>query len=137
MRMPSRPRRLGAGLLVLGVLASSGCGRAGAGDPTDAQGVLRSALDAWATGQSPAEAARATGIVISEPRWEAGDRLVRYAIRPETRPAGFDLACTADLTLEAPKGKPAREAAAYTVSTRPRRTVIRSPFDAPAPSTGR
>jgi hypothetical protein len=124
-------RRSSAALLALAALALAGCGRAGANDPDDAQAVLRAALDAWAAGRTLDEAGRETGIVLADPRWQAGDRLVRYEIAAETRPAGFDLTCTADLTFETSKGKPARELATYTVSTRPRRTVIRSPFDAP------
>lgn len=126
--------------MALAVASAAGCGQAGAHDPEDAREVLVTVLDAWSAGLSMEDAGRQTGAVVTDPRWEAGDRLVAYEVRPETRAVGFDLGYTVELTLESAAGKTTREVAAYTVSTSPRRTVIRSPFDTPPPTpspTGR
>ncbi|AMV36274.1 hypothetical protein [Planctomyces sp. SH-PL62] len=129
--------RLAAALLVLAAWPTAGCGPAGAEDPADARRLLQSALDAWKAGRTIDQAAAESGVVLSEPRWESGFRLVGHEIRPDAHAAGFDLACTAELSLEAPKGKRTREVATYTISTHPARTVIRSPLDMPAAGASR
>jgi hypothetical protein len=118
-------------LLALAALAPAGCGHAGADNPDQARQVLGAALEAWKAGKSVEAAQGETGIVVGDPQWQAGYKLVRYEVADEARPAGFDLSYPAELWLEDARGQPAHEKAAFTVSTRPSRTVIRAPFDKP------
>jgi hypothetical protein len=128
-----RPRlRISVALLALTVVPSIfGCGQAGADDPASARDVLLTALDAWKAGKTVDAARGETGVIVGDPQWQVGYKLVRYEIGGEARPAGFDLNYPAELWMEDAEGRPAREKAVFTVSTRPARTVTRAAFDRP------
>jgi hypothetical protein len=55
-------------------------------------------------------------------------KLSRYQVADSGRPTGFDLKIPVELWLEDSKGKLTQEKVNYTVSVKPARTVLRSPF---------
>ena len=67
-------------------------------------------------------------IVVNDPSWTAGFKLSRYQVADTAGIAGFDLKIPVELWLEDSKGKTVQEKVKYTVSTKPARTVIRSPL---------
>jgi hypothetical protein len=125
--MPHAPTlaRLIAGLALAGLL---GCGpTARQADPATARATLRRALDAWQKGDSLDAFQRTSSLAsIAEPEWQRGTRLLRYDLREEAEPSGFDLRFAARLTLQDRAGRKYLANAVYDVSTAPALVVIRS-----------
>jgi hypothetical protein len=120
-----RPWWLAGSLLIL-----SGCGAGGAAeqaDPAKAQETLNAVLDAWKSGEKPADLEKRTPpIHVKDLDWVGGFRLVGYkADAAAGKLAGFDMSYPVVLELESPKGKSVKKNAVYTVTTRPELLVSR------------
>jgi hypothetical protein len=110
------------------LLAVSGCSEVPppAADPDAARGALHAALDAWQRGDSFGSLGTAQPpIYVTDWKWRAGAKLVRYEIATIDRPLGADLRCPVQLWIDKGKGKPVRETAEYNVATHPALTVAR------------
>jgi hypothetical protein len=99
-------------------------------DPAKGREALKGVLDTWKKGGTPDDVKKGSpAIVVSDPDWEGGYRLLEYDIAPTDRRAGVDLRLTVTLTLENPKGKTVRKTAGYVISTGSRPTVLRNDPD--------
>jgi hypothetical protein len=124
------------------VLPGCGSGPPKPADPVAAREALERSLSAWKEGKTP-ESLKSDEppIVVSDPAWSNGARLIKYQIEPGDRRAGADhsflvLLWTENSTAatKAPKkgkdkskGKDGEEKAEYYVGTNPVLTVVR-PF---------
>jgi hypothetical protein len=119
-----------AGLAAIAIAAGlAGCGGQTPADPNEARATLSKALDAWRDGRTIDDVNNGSlSIVVTDPSWKAGFKLSRYQVADTAAATGFDLKIPVELWLEDPKGKAVQEKVKYTVSTKPARTVIRSPL---------
>jgi hypothetical protein len=119
-----RPWWLAGSLIVL-----SGCGAGGAAeqaDPAKAQETLRSALDAWKSGEKLEELEKRTPpIHVKDLDWFGWFKLIGYQADSAGKLVGYDMTYVVALELESPKGKSVKKNAVYTVSTRPELLVSR------------
>jgi hypothetical protein len=109
---------------------AAGCGAsAGTARPPDreaARQALRTALDAWKSGEKYNALASATSpIRVADEDWLAGVKLVDYQIESKEDEIGSRLACSVVLTIQDPKGRPARRQVVYNVATEPTPSIIR------------
>jgi hypothetical protein len=120
----ARPWWLAASLVVL-----SGCGAgdsAQQADPAQSQDALHAVLDAWKSGEKPADLEKRTPpIHVKDLDWQGGFRLVGYKADAAGKPAGYDMTYPVVLELESPKGKSVKKNAVYTITTRPELLVSR------------
>ncbi len=106
-----------------------GCGGQTPADPDEARATLAKALDAWRDGRTIEDVTNGSPpIAVADPSWTAGLKLSRYEVAENGKATGFDLKIPVELWLQDAKGKEVREKVKYTVSTKPARTVIRSPL---------
>jgi hypothetical protein len=92
--------------------------------------ALTSALETWKKGGTPADLKNGSpAIVVSDPDWVGGCRLLKYDVDPTDRRAGVDLRLTATLTLKGPTGKTVQKTAGYVISTGSKLTVLRDDPD--------
>jgi hypothetical protein len=76
------------------------------GDVAAAKAALKTALDAWKTGQSPSEAGTQDSVIWTDEDWRAGKKLSAYQLTSEPEQNGGHWRIYAELTLE-DKGKKA------------------------------
>jgi hypothetical protein len=115
-------------VLVLALTGFIGCGSSPQqADPSAARAALSRALDAWQKGEA-LDGFRGTSpaLIVVEPQWRQGVRLLHYEVHEEPRPNGYDLEFSVKLSLQDRTGKKFQEKAVYTVSTAPALVVIRS-----------
>jgi hypothetical protein len=94
--------------------------------PAKAQETLRSALDAWKSGEKLEELEKRTPpIHIKDLDWVDGFKLIGYQADSAGKLVGYDMTYVVALELESPKGKSVKKNAVYTVSTRPELLVSR------------
>jgi len=99
-------------------------------DPAKGREALTSALETWMKGGTPDDLKKGSpAIVVSDPDWEGGYRLLRYDLDPTDRRAGVDLRLTARLTLKGPTGKTVQKTAGYLISTGSGLRVLRDDPD--------
>jgi hypothetical protein len=131
---PSASRRhvLAAALAVLATLPMAGCwgsSQAHAVDPPRAREALKTALDAWKSGQSPRSLeSSSTPMTIQDFDWAGGAKLVDYQIIDDGRAYDANLRVRVKLVLDGPakkSGKSAEKAVWYLVGTSPSVTVFR------------
>lgn len=110
------------------VLAGAGCSSSPvASDPEIAQAMLKEALDAWQQGVTLAQyREQHPEVTVVEFQWSQGWKLREYALQGEPKPSGFDQSLQARLTLLDPKGQERTVRAVYSLSTHPKRVLIRS-----------
>ena len=115
--------------LLLGVFLAAGCQRQLAAPASEekATAALTASLDAWKAGASPADLeARAPAIIINDPQWKNGVRLLDYQIQSGCKPAGQDLRYVVNLTLTDPEGKTTQTVqASYTIGTASAIVIVR------------
>jgi hypothetical protein len=105
----------------------SGSGRAGAVDAGRARESLKTALDGWKKGDTPAALSTGTPpITAQDLDWLAGAKLLDYAVTGEGRSIEANLYVPVTLTLTMANGKPAKKNVTYVVSTSPGLMVFRS-----------
>jgi hypothetical protein len=109
-----------------------GCDKTSAPAPADegaAKETLTKALDAWQRGEKPEALKSASpSIVVSDNRWESGNRLTKYELDGDGKPSGAQQAFKVKLWLTDAKGKEVKDIAEYQVGTKPILTVIRPVF---------
>ena len=110
-------------LLALAAL-STGCSSSAPAptDKSEAAALVVHVLEAWKGGSPPTDPSLADA--VNEPRWTAGWKLEKYELK-DTTPDGAQARCKATLWLKDAADKPLQEAAEYTVTVKPKRTVMR------------
>ena len=87
--------------------------------------VLKTGLDAWKDGKSPASLeSGANPVQFRDPDWQAGAKLLEYRIVKVGEEEG-ETVCTVHLNVEV-RGKAGEKSANYRVTLTPKRTVARS-----------
>lgn len=110
----------------------AGCGgRYGAADlsvdPELARESFAAFLEAWKAGQTPADLQRRSPpILVGEPEWAAGTRLLSYEITADEFNDGANLHTAAELKLRDANGLESRQRVEYIVGTEPTVTVFRA-----------
>ncbi|GIW85894.1 MAG: hypothetical protein KatS3mg108_0218 [Isosphaeraceae bacterium] len=131
MRSQTADSWVAAVLLASVVLA--GCGESLPPETTADQAVqvLRSALDGWRQGGSPAEVTvPAIGPVqVLDRDWESGLRLEDYRLEGEAQPLGLGLQYAVRLVLRDPQGRPMEKTVTYVVQGAPSPVVARQDLD--------
>jgi hypothetical protein len=117
----------------IGVLCASvvaGCGGSGYKVAPDiARPTLIQVLDHWKAGGEP-ESLRTERpeIVVQDFDWIGGAKLVDYEVLGDGEPRDANLVVQVKLTLQDAKEKESSKVVTYLVSTAPKRTVFRDPF---------
>jgi len=95
-------------------------------DPAAGRNVLKTVLDTWARGGTPADLkAGQSPVVAYDPDWEEGYKLVKYEIAPTDRRAGVDLLVSVKLTVAKGSDKPREKTVNFTVAIGSQTVVIR------------
>jgi hypothetical protein len=95
-------------------------------DPAKGREALRTVLDTWVSGGSPADLRRASApIVAYDPDWQAGYRLQKYEIDPTDRRMGVDLLVKVTLSLAGPGSKTSERQVNFTVAIGKETVVLR------------
>lgn len=125
----SQPHWRGVALLLLALSGCSGNAAPVAADPASARKLLESTLASWKNGET-AEALKSArpSVLVDDPKWKRGEKLVRYEVEGEGKPSGAERAFTVSLWFNDAKGKEVREQVVYKVGTDPILTVFRSLF---------
>jgi hypothetical protein len=127
--MNSPLRVMGAGLLLGAIAVSSGCGAGQtprAADPDQAHQALRTVLDAWKSGEMPADLGKRTPpIRVLDLDWQAGHALLGYQAGAEGKRVGHDMNYPVQLELRNSRGRTIKKTAVYTVTTHPEVLVLR------------
>ncbi|GIX04372.1 MAG: hypothetical protein KatS3mg114_0241 [Planctomycetaceae bacterium] len=94
-----------------------------------ARETLRRVLNLWQEG-APLEAAQQTSptVVVQDSDWSAGARLLSYQCLDSGEPRNANLVIRVQLTLQTNDQRPQSKVVTYIVSTSPRLTVFRDPF---------
>ena len=125
--------RLFARLPVVAVLASlaTGCGEDAptAPDADEARALLMRTLDSWREGRPITDQSAASPpVVVSDMKWERGDRLAKYEVAPEPKPSGAQQKFRVTLWFADAGGKEKKDVAHYEVGLHPVPTVFRAMF---------
>lgn len=130
--MVSRPRWLGAVVVVLAALPFPGCSGYGQARPVDApraREALKTALEHWKKGEDPRSLElSSTPMVAQDFEWARGAKLIDYEVVDDGKEEGVNLRVQVKLTLTDPgkdKGKPIEKKASYVIGTSPSLTVYR------------
>ena len=128
LRRRSRAALLGWVVAAVVMPTSAGCGMGGGPPMLDeqlAQSSLTAALDAWKEGQTPESLQqRAPKIVVGEPQWKSGQRLVSYQVLEPIGNDGSNLHVPVELELEGGDGARSKRQVTYTVGTSPAISVF-------------
>ncbi len=126
---------IAAGLAVLATLILPGCGDASSAHAVNeltARDALKTALDNWKNGATPASLASANPpIVVQDFEWESGAKLLDYQLIDDGKAYDANLRIQVKLKLATPPGKTPAEAANsekkvwFLVGTSPKVTVFR------------
>jgi hypothetical protein len=126
-RLAAATVHLGAAALVL----MAGCGqdvvgRASRVDPPRAREALKTVLDGWKKGDTPAGLKSASpSIVVQDFDWMSGHRLLAYEVASDGKDDDANLRIPVKLTLKAPNGRELEKRVSYVVGTSPAVTVFR------------
>lgn len=122
-------------LAVLATLLLPGCGdpsRAHAVNEPSARDALKTALDGWKNGKTPASfAAASSPMIVQDFEWDSGARLLDYQLVDDGKPYDANLRVQVKLTVEgadakaAPATKKTEKTVWYLVGTSPKVTVFR------------
>jgi len=124
-----------AGIAVLATLLLPGCGdpsRAHAVSEPTARDALKTALDGWKNGETPASFASAgSPMIVQDFEWESGKKLLDYQLVDDGKAFDANLRVQVKLTLGGTDGKPSaasknvEKKVWYLVGTSPKVTVFR------------
>jgi hypothetical protein len=121
------------GLLLAGTLAGTlGCAASAPAPPDTeiAHETLRTALDAWKSGETPeALRDRKPTIFVADHEWTGGVRLLDYQVDAKDVTFGPSLRCQVQLSIQDKRGKTRRKKAVYSVSTHQILSVVREDVD--------
>jgi hypothetical protein len=127
---PGRALRCSLLLLAIAVTLLGGClgsPRAAPVDPDRAREALKSALDVWKKGDTPAALKDSTpAITAQDLDWLGGAKLVDYEVTGAGKSMEANLYVPVTLTLTMPKGKEVKKKVTYVVGTSPYLTVFRA-----------
>lgn len=99
---------------------------AGPVDPLVARAALKTTLDAWMDGKSPAALRkRQPTIVAQDADWLSGMRLAQYKLLDPGTERDANLECQVKLWMIDSKGKVAKRTVTYVIGTDPVLTVFR------------
>ena len=120
-------------IVVLVIAAAiGGCGgpaRAKPVEPALARATLRDVLESWKNGKQPQELQSATPkVVVQDPDWLVGKRLVSYQILDNGEARDANLLCRVKLVVEDPTNGQSEFTATFVVGTDPVLTVFRDMF---------
>jgi hypothetical protein len=112
--------------IALALVLGCGSGLPEAADPATATDALRTALDCWKQGEAPeALQQRRPPIVVNEPEWTAGNRLVNFDVTTPPEPFGRQLRCTVKLSLRDRAGASYEKRIGYQIDTNPNIVIVR------------
>jgi hypothetical protein len=108
----------------------AGCSGSGGGarpvDAPRAREALKTALDGWKQGVTPASFSTASpAMTVLDLDWMAGAKLVDYQLADDGKDFGPNLHVPVKLTLRTPQGKEVKKSVSYVVGTSPSVTVFR------------
>jgi hypothetical protein len=117
-------------LVCVGFLAGCGEPVAPKVDPDEARTALRTALEAWKSGQANSELeSLRPPLLMNESDWTGGNRLLEYRMEEAGRVAGRQVRWVVWITLQDANGKKAPERkATYVIDTVPRIVIVRDSF---------
>lgn len=122
-------------LLALAALLAplTGCGgkrSRGQEDLDRADTALKAALDAWKKGEPSKKLAnQSPPIIVTDPDWKPGTKLVRFEVKRSEGYEGDNVRCWVVLTLQARQGKAQEKEVVYEVHlSADRVTIGRDPF---------
>lgn len=95
-------------------------------EPDQSREILNTALKAWKDGESFNDFSLRTAIVFVEPKWKDGNKLADFELLGDGETNGFDWQCKAKLSLISANGKKTQEKAAYSISTSPKKVIVRN-----------
>ena len=94
-------------------------------DENVARDSLTTALESWKKGERPESLKdRSPSIIVGDPIWIEGQRLVSYKVHDQGQSDGVNLHCKVDLVLANQQGKQSRQTITYIVGTSPVITVF-------------
>ena len=132
MSIRRRAARPGWPLLALLPVLALGCGRApppAPADPDKARETLRTALEAWREGGTPASLKeRSPPIYVNDRDWEAGRRLARYEVQDKAEHYGSQFRCSVRLSLHDARGNVTDRTVKYLIDTQPALVIVRDDF---------
>ena len=89
--------------------------------------ALESVMESWKEGKTPEDLLNESPeIVVQEPEWNDGAKLLDYQIVSDDAPAGPNLITTVKLKLSKVDGTVTEKTATYVVGTSPKLTVYRN-----------
>lgn len=95
-------------------------------DPARGREVLKTVLDTWVKGGTPNDLkALSPPIVVSDPDWEAGRKLVKYEVAPTDGRTGVDLLLSVTLTLQREDGQTQQKTVNFAVGVGSNVVVLR------------
>lgn len=122
------PRAWAAPAVILIASVCAGCGSSKVAPDLDeglAQSSLAAALDAWKQDQTPESLRQgSSSIIVVEPQWQAGQKLVNYQVLEPITNDGSNLHVPVELELEDADGASSKQTVTYTVGTSPRITIF-------------
>jgi hypothetical protein len=100
--------------------------RAARVDPPRAHEALKTMLEGWKNGDTPAEIKSGSpSIVVQDFDWMSGHRLLAYEIDGDGKDDDANLRIPVKLTMQSPSGKELKKTVSYVVGTSPVLTVFR------------
>lgn len=117
-------RRIAVALVPFLVLALAGCGGnvlPAETDPAKGREILTSTLNAWVDGKTPDSL---KPLVVNDPDWKEGYKLLKFAIDPKDERAGVDLLLKVKLTLQRKEGATTERTVNFVVAVNATQTVV-------------
>jgi hypothetical protein len=93
-------------------------------DPELARSSLTTFLDTWKKGGPAALKNESPEIIVGDPQWEQGARLVEYRVLEPVTNDGSNLHAPVELELEDGSGKRSKQQVTYVVGTNPKVTIF-------------
>ena len=116
--------------IVLAPCLVTGCGRSldPAVDPAEAGKALQTALEAWKSGKSPQDLAKASPfIIMNEDDWRVGKRLLDFDMEKGSV-SGRQVRCRVRIKLSDKDDKAVERDAVYIIDTVPQIVIVRDSF---------
>ena len=116
--------------IVLAFCLLPGCGRKldRDADPDEGDKALRTALEAWKDGKTPADLEQGTpSIIMNEDDWRTGKRLLDFHMEKGSL-SGRQVRCRVRIKLQGKDGKTVDRDAVYIIDTTPRIVIVRDSF---------
>jgi len=107
-----------------------GCGQSNADVDIDQAGpALRSALEAWKSGKTPADLeSQSPSILMNETDWKAGKRLLQFKMDDKGSQYGRQVRWRVQVRIQDKSGETQDQNATYVIDTTPRIVIVRDSF---------